>query len=1150
MVFEVTDVVRASVHPESKCGTCRQVRAWGWRSIGTRLGILTALVLLCGSNAFGQVSANLAGQVDDQSGAVVSAANVTARNVETGAARSAITDGEGQYRLASLPVGEYEVHASKQGFEEEVRRGIHLVVGEEATVDLTLRLGEISQEVTVNGDAPMVSVTTNDISGLVGEQQVKDLPLNGRSFDLLMPLNPGIVNFTFEKTGGIGVSNSTNGNNFAVSGNRPQQNLFLLNGVEYTGAAENNMQPAGASGQLLGVDAVREFNVLRDSYGAEYGKRPGAQVVIASQSGSNQWHGSAYEFLRNNALDSKNYFDLGGAPGFQRNQFGVSMGGPIQKDKTFLFTNYEGFRQNLHQTSQTFVPAADARSGTLTAFGSSCAATLQAQCATVVQELLNLWPVAAPANCPGPELLLPTGKLSGIIACDFSPLQKIREDFGTTRVDHIFSDKDTLTGAYTIDDGEDVTATVADPFSTDIVNLREQVLSVEETHAFSPAFLNTARFGYSRAGYFFLGEPTPGSPAASVTSFVGGLPVGAVVVGGSTASNPATQLGLAGSNNGTDLHVFRNLYTYEDQVTLLRGKHQFTFGVWLQQFQSNEVLALSQFGQASFSGINALLGGVVGTFTYDPAPTEMNWRSLFAAWYAEDTIRLTRKLTLTLGFRAESSTGWNEAHGRAANYFFTGGVINSAPHVGSNAFSVNNAKFLPQPRIGVAWSPFGEKTVLRAGFGMYNDLQDALGYRMDQNAPFNPTYAISNLPVADLPAPAVFPVPAGYPPAPVAAPKLAPGGVQPNLQPPTLISYSLRLEQQLTPNTAITIGYVGSHGYHEILGVDANEPAPVICPASPCPATFPALYNAAGTLVNPSTSPIAVPAGTYYVPAACSATNTTCNASLAGTWTWFSRGDSSYNALEMDVNHRFSEGLSLRGVYTWSKALDDGDSLNSTTANNAPGLVSNPFDLRADRGRATYDARNIGVINAVYELPFGRGKTFAGDVSGWSDHLVSGWSINSIVTAQSGLPFTPQLSYNPTRNGDTKNPVRPFLNPSFSGPVILGKPGEWFNPNAFLTEVNNGGFYGNLGRDTLTGPGLATWDFSVMKQTPIGEGFNLQFRAEMFNILNRVNFNTPNLIVAILPPGSTIPQANPSAGAVTSTSTTARQVQFGLKLLW
>jgi hypothetical protein len=252
------------------------------------------------------------------------------------------------------------------------------------------------------------------------------------------------------------------------------------------------------------------------------------------------------------------------------------------------------------------------------------------------------------------------------------------------------------------------------------------------------------------------------------------------------------------------------------------------------------------------------------------------------------------------------------------------------------------------------------------------------------------------------------------------------------------------------------------------------------------------------------------------------------------------------------VNHRFSKGLSLRGVYTWSKALDDGDSLNATTANNAPGLVSNPFDLRADWGPATYDARNVGIINAVYELPFGRGKAFASGVSGWSDRLVSGWSINSIVTLQSGFPFTPQLSYNPTRNGDTKNPVRPFLNPSFSGPVILGKPNEWFNPNAFLTEPNNSGFYGNLGRDTLLGPGLATWDFSVMKQTPIHERLSLQFRAEIFNILDRANFNTPNLIVAVLPPPSsnTIPQANPAAGSITSTSTTARQVQFGLKLLW
>ena len=229
-------------------------------------------------------------------------------------------------------------------------------MNQSATVDFTLQVGDSEQQITVNEDAPLVNVSTTDISGVINQLQVRDLPLNGRSFDLLLTLNPGIVNFTSEKIGGTGVSNSTNGNNFAVEGNRPQQNLFLLNGVEFTGAAENNMQPGGASGQLLGVDAVREFNVLRDSYGAEYGKRPGAQVLIVTQSGSNDFHGSVYEFLRNSDLDARNFFDPNSVPGFQRNQYGVALGGPIQKDKTFIFGNFEGFQQHLHQTGVDLVP--------------------------------------------------------------------------------------------------------------------------------------------------------------------------------------------------------------------------------------------------------------------------------------------------------------------------------------------------------------------------------------------------------------------------------------------------------------------------------------------------------------------------------------------------------------------------------------------------------------------------------------------------------------------------------------------------------------------------------------------------------------------------------------------------------------------------
>ncbi|HEY2544424.1 MAG TPA: carboxypeptidase-like regulatory domain-containing protein, partial [Candidatus Acidoferrum sp.] len=438
-----------------------------------KLSILLFLLLAAVPSLKAQVSASIAGIITDTSGARVPSATITVKNVETGAIRTTASDEVGRYQVLALPVGAYEVTASKSGFQDELRTGIHLVVGQEAEVDLTVGAGTVKEQITVKEDAPIVNTTTSDISGLVSEQQVKQLPLNGRSYDLLLTLNPGIVNFTSQKTGGTGVSNSTTANNFAVSGNRPQQNLFLLNGVEYDGAAENNMQPGGTSGMLLGVDAVREFNVQRDSYSAELGKHPGGQVLIVTQSGSNQWHGAVYEFLRNNALDAKNFFDQNSAPPFQRNQFGASIGGPIQADKTFVFANYEGFRQNLHQTSAAFVPDNASRAAAVPS----------------VQPLLNLWPTP-PAEAPD---------FNGIAEVFSSPLQTIREDFGTVRVDHIFSQKDSLAAVYTIDDGGDVTATIADPFSTDIMTLREQVLSLEETHVFSPTLLNVARFGYTRA---------------------------------------------------------------------------------------------------------------------------------------------------------------------------------------------------------------------------------------------------------------------------------------------------------------------------------------------------------------------------------------------------------------------------------------------------------------------------------------------------------------------------------------------------------------------------------------------------------------------------------------------------------------------------
>src|SRR5467141_1487166 len=396
-----------------------------FRSIFLSVSIFGAALAALPTQA--QVAASITGTVTDPSGAPISAAAVTAKNLETAAVHGSTTDDAGRYLLLSLLVGPYEVRVSNAGFKDAVRSGIQLVIGQEARVDLNLQVGALETQVIVNSDVLLVSTTTSDISGLVGARQIKELPLNGRSFDLLLPLNPGIVNFTSQKTGGTGISNSTTANNFAVSGNRPQQNLFLLNGVEYTGAAENNMQPGGTSGMLLGVDAVREFNVQRDSYGAEFGKRPGGQIIIVTQSGSNQWHGAAFEFLRNNALDAPNFFDQGSAPPFQRNQFGGSLGGPIRANQTFLFGNYEGLRQHLHQTSVALVPDAASRAAAVPS----------------VQPLLNLWPVA-PAG---------TADFNGIAQVFSSPLQTIREDFGTARLDHALSSRDSLAAAYTIDDG-------------------------------------------------------------------------------------------------------------------------------------------------------------------------------------------------------------------------------------------------------------------------------------------------------------------------------------------------------------------------------------------------------------------------------------------------------------------------------------------------------------------------------------------------------------------------------------------------------------------------------------------------------------------------------------------------------------------------
>ena len=1047
-------------------------------------GVLAmALWAIHATSGFAQGEASIHGAVSDSSGGAIPGAAIRIKNLETGAERNQLTDEAGRYDAASLPVGRYEVRAEKSGFRSEVRTGVSLVLGQRETVDLVLQVGDVRQTVQVEAAPTVVAVTTEDVSGLVGERQVKELPLNGRSYDQLMTLNPGVVNYTSQRAGGIGTSNSVVGSMFAASGRRPQENLYLLNGLEFTSASEINNTPGGVSGQLLGVDAVREFSVVKDTYGAEYGKRPGAQINIVTASGSNEFHGNVYEFLRNSALDARNFFDQGNIPAFRRNMFGGSLGGPIKKDKTFLFGNYEGFRQNLGLSDLTLVPDASSRASAVAS----------------IKPLLALWPVAN-----GPELLTSNGAASGIAEAFSNPLQRIREDFGTARLDQTFTDKDSFAGVYTADDSEAHSPT-NNPLSLVNIFLREQVASLSETHVFSPSLLNKATFGFSRGRFYFNGGTTVNLPGWIHP----GQPVGAVVVGGGTTLNGASQITNGGTNAGSNLTAVRNLFTASDQVTFTHGKHLFSVGGSLQRLQANDILVQDQYGQISFTNLQTFLRGKVSTYTYAPSFTPLSWRSLEGAFYLEDAIKLKSSLELRIGFRSESTNGWNETHGRASNYAFNSdGVIVTQPLVRSSAFIVNNAKFLPAPRAAIAWSPFAsKKTVIRAGFGLYYGLLDNLSYRLDQNGPFNSVFAVKNIAFSSI-----------APSASYAGAKLIPSGVQPDLKTPTVESWSLKIEQQLSSNTSLGVGYVGSHAYHELLSVDANLPAPTICPASPCPAGY--------------------PAGAYYYPAGAAL----ANSAVWNTTHWFSEGISSYNGLEVDMNRRLGRGLQFRGVYTFSKTLDDGDNMNTSVATNSPAFVANPLQPKSDYGRASFDVRHAAVINATYDLPFGRGGTSQGHP--WAERLFGNWQLSGVQTLQSGLPFTPQLSYNPSNDGDTRNPVRPSMNLNFTGPVIQSGPNQYFNPKAFVQPLP--GTYGNAGRNIIQGPGLVETDLSLTKRFSFSERWNMQFRAEFFNVFNHTNFNVPNPVVFASATGG----PSPTAGVITTTSTTSRQIQLGLKLLW
>ena len=1085
-------------------------RSAGWKEsalfrAANRLFSALVFAAMLSAPVWAQVSASISGRVDDASGSPVSAATVTVKSLETGASRTAVTNAEGNYRVITLPLGAQEVKAEKPGFKAALRTGVALRIGQEAVVNLRLEVGDLEQQVTVSEQAPVVNTTTASVAGLVGEHAVKDLPLNGRSFDNLLTLNPGAINYSAMKTA---QTSTSDGNTFSVDGRRTAENLFLLNGIEYTGASQLAVTPGGVSGELLGIDAIREFNVLTDTYGAEYGKRAGAQVSVATQSGANVPHGSLFDFLRNSALDARNFFDQASVPPFRRNQFGGALGGPLRKNKLFLFGNYEGFRQALAVSNVAVVPDAQARLGLLPT--TSGAYKQVANLNPAMLKYMSFWPVPN-----GPERLV-GGLPTGTALAYNNPHESIREDFGATRADYALSSRDWLAGIYTIDDGNSLVP-LADPLFASYETLRSQVASAQETHVFSPRILNTFDAGFSRAGFNLDSSPLASFPASD--SFVGGLGPGGIVIGGGVTTTGLAAITSAGPNNAANVWTRRNLFTWTDSIHIARGIHQIDAGVWFQRLQDNDDTASRQLGQASFTSLTTLLQGKVSSFQVVPTASELGWRSLMGAWYFEDTIKLLPNLTLQAGIRHEFTTGWDEEAGRAANYIASGGVLETAPILGHSAFTQNNATKLFGPRIALAWDTFGNgRTVLRAGFGTYYSLIDDLSFLLNSLPPYNGALTFANVSLPSiLPIlPHVAPPSSCGPGVPAPCTTYAPQGVQPNAKTPTVEEWRFTVERQLDRNSVLRLAYVGSFGYHSLLSVDPNTiPTQICASAGGC--------KAGGT---PGTTTSIVPQGAQYIPV-----GSRPNPYLGAGFFWYTEGNTSYNALQADVSRRLAQGLEFRANYTWSKNLDMNSALTGAQANNQAQMILDRNDLRKDWGPSALNIASQGSISWTYALPAGRDSRWIG-----------GWRLNGIATLLTGFPFTPQIGSNRSGDGDTRNPDRPSLNPAFSGPVVLDNPNQWFNPAAFVLPA--AGTYGNLGRGTYTGPGLAALDLSLVKDFVVTERMKLQLRSEFFNILNHANLGTPNAIVFS---GGAV---SPSAGLITATATTSRQTQFGLKLIF
>src|SRR5436309_5074401 len=1008
--------MRISLHMLGRVG----IAIVAWIALGTCLSLAQTS------------TATISGVVKDTTGALIPGASITVKHTETGLTRTAISSETGDYNVPLLPVGAYELATAMPGFKQDVRRGINLVVGQQAVINLTLEVGAAAEQVTVTEEAPLVNTTLSSTSGLITEQQIKELPLNGRSFDQLLVLNVGVVNNTSNMAGGAGGAFPA----FSVAGHRQETNRFLLNGVDWVGgnATSQFITPSGASSQLLGVEAVREYNVLEHTYGAEYGKRAGGQVSIVTSSGTNDWHGNLFEYMRNSALDAKNYFEDAKGP-FKRHQFGGTIGGPLKKDKLFVFGNYEGFQQRLAQSTRSIYPDVPSRQGLLPcylAYPMNTAAGCTDGAAFV--RVPNLKPGMLPfANLwwpvPNSSEVFTNGLPTGTAYNYNNGVQKIHENFVITRMDYVISAKDSLFGNYTFSDGQR-DQPQPDTYYTMYVPLRNQTFGLQETHVFSPTVVTSATLGWVRPTAASVTKPNGTGPAvpASLVFLAGGNPGAIVIGGGVTAASLTSQTPVPGNN---PLVGIREYYSVGDDLRFTKGKHSLSIGVWVQRIHENHFgSAAFAAGSVSYRSMLTFLQDIPGQFNIVRDPLPLGYRSTEGAWYVQDEMKLRSNLTVRLGLRHEMTNGWNEVADRCSNYVFDKNfVISTEPRIGHSCLTENHAKLLLQPRVGIAWDPTGRGTwAVRAGFGIHNDLQDNIGNRAYANPPSLAREQLSGplLSLIPLQKNAALPPTCGTPGAPPApaCSLYGPGGFDPVMFTPTSQQWSLTVERGIARDLLLSVGYVGSESYHTPLSLNANAAYPVVC-------QDPQGCISGGTTTSghpvPVRQQVLVAKGTLYHPPA-----TRPNPYVGTGVQWFDQGTSNYHALDVSLTKRISRGTAFKANYTWGKAMDLNSAILTPSAGNEPSYVPSPYYRRElNRGVASYSLNHQ--FNAYYSqvLPFGNGQRFGSGATGVVDKLIGGWQWNSSVRIAGGFPFTPLTGSNTSGTGDPSNSDVPNWNPHF-----------------------------------------------------------------------------------------------------------------------